>query len=430
MEELVELGGIEPSERLLPADEPFLDEVDGDLHHRRRVALRRPRLQKEELAVLDRELDVLRVAVVLLEPAHGVEKLLEDVGEAVAELFERLRRADAGDDVLALRVGEKLTVEPLLAGGRVPREGDARARFFALVPEHHLDDVDRGAEVVRDPVRPAVRPRPREVPGVEDRADRSGELVARVLREVLARVLAVDLLEAPGQLLELLGAELAVVRRAGAVARLRKRLLEALRVDSGDDVAVHLDQPPVRVVGETRVPGRAREPLDGLVVQPEIEDRVHHPGHGDRGSGAHRYEEWVARIAEPLARRLLEPGHVLRDLLLQAGGNLPLCPHVRDAGRGRDREAGRDGNSDRRHLGEADPLAAEQLAAELRSFREVEDVAVVHSGQDYRGFFGRLDGPKADSDTDAMRRMPLMLALLALLVMLSVAGGGFFDGHL
>jgi hypothetical protein len=29
-----------------------------------------------------------------------------------------------------------------------------------------------------------------------------------------------------------------------------------------------------------------------------------------------------------------------------------------------------------------------------------------------------------------MRRTPLMLTLLALLVMLSVAGGGFFDGHL
>jgi hypothetical protein len=55
---------------------------------------------------------------------------------------------------------------------------------------------------------------------------------------------------------------------------------------------------------------------------------------------------------------------------------------------------------------------------------------VVHPGQDYRGSFRHLDGPKADSDTDAMRRMPLMLALLALLVLLSVAGGGFFDGHL
>jgi hypothetical protein len=141
-----------------------------------------------------------------------------------------------------------------------------------------------------------------------------------------------------------------------------------VRVDSGDDIAVHLDQPPIRVVGETGVPGRAREALDGLVVQPEIQDRVHHPGHRDCGSGAHRYEEWVIRVAEPLARRLLEPSHVLRDLLLQAGWNLPSGPHVGDAGRGRDREAGRDGNSDRRHLGEADPLAAEQLAAELRSF--------------------------------------------------------------
>src|SRR3954469_7778005 len=113
MEELVELGGIEPSQRLLPADESFLDEVDGDLHHRGGVALRGPRLQEEKPAVFDRELDVLRVAVVLLEAAHGVEKLFEDVGEAVAELFERLRRADAGDDVLTLRVGEEFPVEPL-----------------------------------------------------------------------------------------------------------------------------------------------------------------------------------------------------------------------------------------------------------------------------------------------------------------------------
>jgi hypothetical protein len=29
-----------------------------------------------------------------------------------------------------------------------------------------------------------------------------------------------------------------------------------------------------------------------------------------------------------------------------------------------------------------------------------------------------------------MRRTPLLLTLLALLVTLSVAGGGFFDGHL
>ena len=76
------------------------------------------------------------------------------------------------------------------------------------------------------------------------------------------------------------------------------------------------------------------------------------------------------------------------------------------------------------------PLPPSSSRPSSVSFREVEHVAVVHPGQDYRGSFRRLDGPKADSDTDAMRRTSLMLALLALLVVLSMAGGGFFDGHL
>jgi hypothetical protein len=49
---------------------------------------------------------------------------------------------------------------------------------------------------------------------------------------------------------------------------------------------------------------------------------------------------------------------------------------------------------------------------------------------DYHAFFRSLDGPKAASETRPMRRAPLLLTLLALLVTLSVAGGGFFDGDL
>ena len=48
-------------------DQPFGDEVDGDLESRLRGALAGSRLQHPELAFLDGELDVLHVAVVLLE---------------------------------------------------------------------------------------------------------------------------------------------------------------------------------------------------------------------------------------------------------------------------------------------------------------------------------------------------------------------------
>ena len=40
----------------------------------------------------------------------------------------RQRRADAGDDVLALGIDQELAVELVLAGGRVAGEGDAGAR--------------------------------------------------------------------------------------------------------------------------------------------------------------------------------------------------------------------------------------------------------------------------------------------------------------
>jgi len=52
-------------------------------------------------------------------------------------------------------------------------------------------------------------------------------------------------------------------------------------VDAVDDLAVHLREPPVRIACEAHVSGRARETFDRVVVQAEVEDRVHHPRHRD-----------------------------------------------------------------------------------------------------------------------------------------------------
>ena len=253
------------------------------------------RLEQVEPVVLDRELDVLHVSVVLLEPAHRVDQLLERVGKRLLHLRERLRRADAGDDVLALRIGEELAVEPGLAGRRVAREGDARARALALVPEDHLDDVDRGAEVVGDVVGPAVDLGARVVPRLEDGAHGARELVPRVLRERAAGLLPVDPLEGLDQLGQVLGVEVDVLRCAALRLQLRQRVLEEVRRRcSSTTSAVHLDQAAVRVVGEARVAGALGEPADGVVVQAEVEDRVHHPGHRDRGAGADGDEQRVS----------------------------------------------------------------------------------------------------------------------------------------
>ena len=66
-QELVDVRRLDPAERLLLGDDALVDHVDGDLHGRRRGPLRAARLEHVELAALDRELEVLDVAVVLLE---------------------------------------------------------------------------------------------------------------------------------------------------------------------------------------------------------------------------------------------------------------------------------------------------------------------------------------------------------------------------
>src|SRR5206468_6888212 len=100
--------------------------------------LRRPGLQQVEVLVLDRELDVLHVTVVALQALHRLHELLEGARQLVAHASKRLRGADPGYDVLALRVREELAVEARLAGGRVTGEADPGARGLALVAEDHL----------------------------------------------------------------------------------------------------------------------------------------------------------------------------------------------------------------------------------------------------------------------------------------------------
>ena len=170
VEQLVELTGIDADDRVLARDQVLSDHVHGGLQRGRGRPLGASRLEQVEAPVLDRELDVLHVAVVLLQAAHRVHQLVERLGQRLLHGRHRLRCPDPGDDVLALRVGQELAVQAGLAGRRVTRERHARARLGALVAEDHLHDVDGGAEVVGDVVRAPVDLRAGVLPGLEDRA--------------------------------------------------------------------------------------------------------------------------------------------------------------------------------------------------------------------------------------------------------------------
>ena len=119
MEELVERRLDRCAANSLAAvDQALLDERDGTRERGGGRALRAARLQEVEPVVLDRELDVLHVAVVRSSSATACSSSLVRVRKRSQHACDRLRCARSRDDVLALGVDEELAVQPGLHRSR------------------------------------------------------------------------------------------------------------------------------------------------------------------------------------------------------------------------------------------------------------------------------------------------------------------------
>ena len=291
MQQLVELVGIDARHRLLAGDEPFLGHVDGDLERGLRRALARAGLQHEQLAVLHGELDVLDVVEMRFELGARRLQLGEHVGH---EAFERrtlgvrgaarglgqgLRRAQTRHHVLALRIDQELAVKLVGAGRGIAREHDAGRASLAHIAEHHGLDGDGRAPIVGNVVQAAIGDGARVLPGAEHGGDGAPKLGVNVLREGRAELVLDEGLIAGDELGPILGAELSVVFEALETFVILQDLLEQLVVEAEHHVGIHLDEAAIGVVGKAPVARARRQALDGLIVEPEIEHRIHHAGH-------------------------------------------------------------------------------------------------------------------------------------------------------
>ncbi len=359
MEELVELRRLDAEHRFAAVDEPFAFHVDGHAQRGGGGALPDAGLEHEESALLDGELDVAHVAVVVLESLHGVEELLVAFREGGGHGVEGFGDADAGDDVFALGVAEEVAVGPVLAGGGVAGERDPGAGVVAFVAEDHGLDVDGGAEIVGDAFELAVVAGASAVPGSEHGFDGVAELLLGFLGELVLGGVFDDALEGLDELGEVVGAQLGVGFDPAGAAEAFEHGLEVFAGDVEDDLAEHLHEPAVRVVREALVVGLLGEALDGRVVETEVQDGVHHPRHGERGTGADRDQEGVVVGAEALAHLGFELAETGRDFVEEPVGEGVFVGHVHLAGFGGDGEAGRDRKTELGHLGEVGALAAE-----------------------------------------------------------------------
>ena len=320
-------------------------------------------------------------------------------------LGDFLRRADAGDHVLALRVDEEFAVELPFTGRGIARKGNAGRGALAHIAEHHGLHVDRGAPAFRNAVQTPIGDRALVHPRAEHRADGAPQLRVRILRKRLAGFLLDALFEQSCKLLPVGGFEIGVERVAVAVFVFVEDFLEVMVRDAEHHIGVHGDEAPVAVIGEAPVARFLRQRRDRRVVEAEIEHRIHHARHRRARAGAHRHQQRIFAVAEFFAGDAADLGERRFDLRPQILRIVFAVGVEVRAEFGGDGEAGRHRQAEMGHFGEARAFAAEKIAHIGAAGR-----LAAAEGVDPFPLFARRRGLVAAADLAAVRGLDFLIA--------------------
>ena len=395
VKKLVHVPRFDRRQRLRYRAESLVHHLNRDAERASTGALPRATLKDVQLLALDRELDVHHVLEVFFERVAIFLEFRERGGKPRHKRVDGLGSSNARHDVLALRAHKKFTEESLLAGGRVAREAHPGCGLVARVAENHRLDVHGRAAQTEHPIYLAVLDGAIVVPRSKHRLDRHLELLERI-RGKRATMFRVHRLVISDQRLETRRVEIGVVCDVRGGFRRRELRLERLVRDAEDDVAEHIKQTSVCVERETAFVvrgGTFEHRRNHFIVQADVENGIHHAGHGRRGAAADGDEQRRRPLELGRGRgpgggfrggRFREPREAPSHTTFDVRDPLThLVPHggeclarrvgvassssggVELANLGRYREAGRNVQPDTGHLREAGALTPEEVLHRL-----------------------------------------------------------------
>src|ERR1700724_4149589 len=139
-----------------------------------------------------------------------------------------MRRADACDDVFALRVNQIFTVKTFFAACWVAGERDSGRARITHVAEHHCLHVDGRAPLLWNSVLASINSGTLVHPRPENRADRPQQLRLWILRNSLASTLSNQRFETADEFFQIASSKLDVRKIVLAVTLVFQVLNHAL----------------------------------------------------------------------------------------------------------------------------------------------------------------------------------------------------------
>ena len=314
----------------------------------------------------------------VFESFANFEKLGVNFGQYFSHLGDGHRSTNAGNDVFALSVHKEFAHESGFAGGGVTGERNAGTAIVAHVTECHHLNVYSGTPAVRNVVVHSVDVCAGVVPASEHGFDSFEKLFLRIGGEILADLFFVFRFELVCQLFKIFGSEFDVVGYALLRLHLIDECFEIFLTDFHNDVGEHLNKSSVAVPSPSGVTGLLCKHFNNLLVQAEIEDGVHHTGHGRSCSRTNGNEKRIFEIAEFLSGDLFHLFDVFHDLRLNLGIDLFSVLIVLSAGFGRNSETLGNGKTDIGHFCKVCAFAAQKFTHFCVTFGKQINILVCH----------------------------------------------------
>ena len=272
-----------------------------------------------------------------------------------------LWRPDTGHHILALRIDQKLAIKFLRPGRWIPRKRHAGCRRLAEIAEHHGLHIHGGSPACGNTMQLAIFVRPRIHPRAEHGANRAPELLCHILREGSSQFLLHNALVIRNNALPILGRKIGIKRKSFPVLQRLENILEMMMINTKHHIRIHLDEPAIGIPSKPRITRIPRQCRNGHIVQPEIQNRIHHARHRSPRARPDRDKQRFLRITKLLSRQRADMRQRRIDSSRQIG-RISLAMIIKiGANFSGNRKSGRHWQSEIAHFSQIGPLATEQI---------------------------------------------------------------------
>ncbi|MBB3949694.1 hypothetical protein GGQ76_000962 [Aureimonas jatrophae] len=275
MKQFVERRRVDTKKGLFFRQDVFAGHLDGNPDRLADRAFCRPRLEEEELAVADHEVDLGRVTEMLLDPTDVIRqggKVAWKPLPAVARQLCEIERVREYTDGLAdtPSTERELAGQPRLARLQIARHGPSGSRLLATLVEDHRMDGDRQSGVFGDPVDHAKGSCNGISPTCKSRLDDIVELLQGSLRERSAAFVFNEFEIGDDQRTPVDDRVRFRTDPTGSVPLPIRHIVEFTGIETMHERAIALDEPTVGTECKPEISEFARQTLDRSRIQSDI----------------------------------------------------------------------------------------------------------------------------------------------------------------